>query len=250
MSQRSTPKQKKRKNIIRWAVGGTALAAVIAVVWVAIAKQWLSFDAFARDLDSVLNLVKGHYVLALLATSSACFLLTAVSAPVTVIITFICGILLGRWVGSAIAIVSLSLGATAAILIIRYLAKDFARKHVDAHESSRKLMKGMNHSQNSFLLFLRLVPGFPFWLSNLLLALTDVAIWRFFVFTLIGITPETFIYCNVGASVASVKSLSGLTSPGILIAFGLLALVSLVPFVIKQLERHGVLRKDWPFSNA
>lgn len=240
-------KQGTGHTVARWIILGVVAAVIAAVIALGIYKHWFSLDALSRERTALQRLISGHYVVALLATMAACFVLVSVSAPVSGAITFLSGMLFGRWVGTAAVVISVSLGATAAMLLVRYVLKSFVRKHVHAHESTRKIMKNFNHHQNSYLLFMRLAPGVPMWLSNVLLGLTDIPAWRFLALTVVGILPDTFIYCNVGATLISAK---GIFSAPVLISLGLLALLSLTPVAIRQLKKRHILPPGWPFSRA
>ena len=89
----------------------------------------------------------------------------------------------------------------------------------------------MNWSMRGFnyLLFLRLVPVFPFFLINLAAGLTRLPLRVFVTGTLIGIIPGGFVYVNAGASLATITSLAGVASPRVLGSFALLGLFALLP---------------------
>lgn len=247
---RRTSKTAHRRNLVRWAVIAAVTVVVLLVLYFGVTNHWLSLESLRTHRDELRKLISGHYAVALVLTTLACIALITSSAPVSGILTFACGMLFGRWVGTAVALIAETVGATLAMLLVRYVLKDFVRKRVESHDNAKKLLKLFSHHKGSFLLFMRLMPGFPFWLSNVLIGLTSIAVWRFALLTLLGDIPSTFIYCSVGASLVRANSLSDLVSPGTLIALGLLALLALVPVVLHQLERHGVLPEGWPFSRA
>jgi uncharacterized membrane protein YdjX (TVP38/TMEM64 family) len=84
----------------------------------------------------------------------------------------------------------------------------------------------------NYLLFLRLVPVFPFFLINLAAGLTRLPLRTFVIGTMVGIIPGGFVYCNAGASLATVTSLVEIVSPRVLGAFALLGLFALVPAIL------------------
>jgi uncharacterized membrane protein YdjX (TVP38/TMEM64 family) len=69
------------------------------------------------------------------------------------------------------------------------------------------------------LLFLRLVPVFPFFLINLGAGLTRMCARTFVLGTMLGIIPGSFVYCSAGASIAMISSMSDVASPQVLGSF-------------------------------
>ncbi|HEX8391629.1 MAG TPA: VTT domain-containing protein, partial [Longimicrobium sp.] len=84
------------------------------------------------------------------------------------------------------------------------------------------------------ILFTRLVPLFPFWLMNLVPAFTPVSVRVFIVATAIGILPGSFVFTNLGESLASIENAGDLLSAQTLLALGLLGMMSLLPIFIKK----------------
>ncbi|MEK7825146.1 MAG: VTT domain-containing protein [Nitrospirota bacterium] len=96
------------------------------------------------------------------------------------------------------------------------------------------IIQGFNKDAFSYLLFLRLVPLFPFWLVNLVPAFIPVAIRTYITATAIGIIPGSFVFANLGQSLGQIKSLNNLISPEVIIALMLLGLFSLSPIMLKK----------------
>ena len=92
----------------------------------------------------------------------------------------------------------------------------------------------------NYLLFLRLVPVFPFFLINLAAGLTRLPLRTFVIGTMVGIIPGGFVYCNAGASLATITSLRGIASPRVLVSFALLGFFALIPALHARLKA----RKD------
>jgi uncharacterized membrane protein YdjX (TVP38/TMEM64 family) len=88
----------------------------------------------------------------------------------------------------------------------------------------------------NYLLFLRLVPIFPFFLINLAAGLTRLPLQTFILGTLLGIIPGGFVFVNAGASLASITSVSGIASPRVLGSFALLGLFALLPVLYTKLK--------------
>jgi uncharacterized membrane protein YdjX (TVP38/TMEM64 family) len=163
---------------------------------------------------------------------------TAFSVPGAVVLSLGVGFLFGRWVGTAVIVVAATLGATLVFLAARYLFQDAARQRLGT--TGRRVIEGFQDNAFNYLLFLRLVPLFPFWLVNLVPALTGIRLRTYVAATAIGILPGTFVFANLGQSLGRIDSLGGLLSPGLLLAFGLLGLLSLVPVLLKRFRSSSV----------
>jgi uncharacterized membrane protein YdjX (TVP38/TMEM64 family) len=226
------------------------IAVLLVIVLFAADKHWLSLDSLRQHRDALMQFVTAHYWGSLSMAAAATFALVAVSAPASGALMLLSGLVFGRWVGSSIMLVSVSLGATLAMLIVRYLAQDFVRTRVRRHPRARQMVTAFGRNQGSYLLFLRVAPGFPLWLTNILFGLTDVHALRFLLLTLVGIVPDLLIYCNLGANLARVKSAHDLLSPGTIATLALLSILCLTPVVIQLLRRRHVLRPGWPFGRG
>ena len=97
-----------------------------------------------------------------------------------------------------------------------------------------KINAGFTENAMSYLLFLRLVPLFPFFLVNLAPAFTDIRLATFVAGTFIGIIPATFVYVNLGETLGRIDSLSGLVSRETIGALVLLGLLALVPVLVRK----------------
>lgn len=238
-----------RDGRIRMSIFAAAVV-LIAVLYVVFAKHWLSVDSLRSHRDALLQFKAAHYWAALGLSVLGCLVLVSFSVPVSGIFMLLCGMLFGRWQGSLLIDVSASLGATLAMLIARYFAQDFVRARVRGHRRAEKLLRSLATHQDSYLLFLRVAPWFPFWLTNLLYGLTGMPAWRFLLLTLVGMVPDAFIYDNIGAHLANVQSSRDLLSPAGIAALCLLAALCLTPVIVRELRRRRILRPGWPFRRA
>jgi uncharacterized membrane protein YdjX (TVP38/TMEM64 family) len=142
------------------------------------------------------------------------------------------GFVFGRWVGTMLVVVAATVGATLVFLAARYLFADAARRRLGS--LGEKINAGFTENAFSYLLFLRLVPLFPFFLVNLAPAFTSIPLRTYVLATLIGIIPGTFVYVNLGQALGRIDSLQGLVSRDTLLAFGLLGLFALLPVAWKK----------------
>ncbi len=96
----------------------------------------------------------------------------------------------------------------------------------------------MRENGLAYLLFLRLVPAFPFFLVNLACGVTGLPLRTYAVGTLIGIVPGSLVFVNAGASLASVESVSQVAGPRVLGSFALLGLFALLPTIVKVVRKR------------
>lgn len=223
-----------------------ALAGAVIVLYASGAGHWLNITQLKAHRDAWLALVHAHFLVALICSLTLYTLLVAISLPIADALTLLCGMLFGVWTGTLVVVIAASLGSTLALLLIRYLAADVVRARIRAKSRTQRFLDGFNRHADSYLLFMRLVPVFPFWLVNIVVALTDIPAWRFLLFTLIGILPGSFVYANVGANIARIDSMHDMVSPRVLLALGLLALLSLLPMFVRVFLRQRALIERSP----
>jgi uncharacterized membrane protein YdjX (TVP38/TMEM64 family) len=202
-------------------------------------RHWLSLDSLRAHRDALQQSVAAHYWASLSLLSLVTIAQTAISVPLSPALIILAGMVFGLWVGTVSMVIATSLGSVLALLVVRYLARDFARTRVQRHPRGRKMLAAFHRHPDSYLLFLRFEPGIPLWLANIVSALTDISVLRFSLLTLVGVIPDTFVFANIGANLAKVKSAHELLSPGIIVALALLAILALVPVAIARLRRRG-----------
>jgi uncharacterized membrane protein YdjX (TVP38/TMEM64 family) len=213
-----------------------AIAAVFAggvVAFLALdGQRYLSLDAVKANRDLLLAFADRHFVAALAIAFVIYAGTVALSLPGGLVLSLTVGFVFGRWVGTALVVVAATVGATLVFLAARYLFADAARQRLGA--LGAKINAGFTASAFSYLLFLRLVPLFPFFLVNLAPAFTSIPLRTYVLATLVGIIPGTFVYVNLGQALGRIDSLHGLVSRDTLLAFGLLGLFALLPVAWKK----------------
>ena len=181
------------------------LAVIVALSIVVIAAGWhrqLSFETVARHYEALRDFIAAHQASAVAAYVALYIAAVALSLPVGFYLTVAGGILFGAMLGGIAALV----GATAGAVLIFLLARSAVAEHLvrRAGPLAQKLAHGVRADAFSYLLFLRLLPIFPFWLVNLVAALCGVRLVTFAAATALGIIPATFAFAFVGAGLASV----------------------------------------------
>jgi uncharacterized membrane protein YdjX (TVP38/TMEM64 family) len=159
---------------------------------------------------------------------------TALSLPGAAILSLAAGAIFGAMMGTVYAVIAATAGATLAFLVTRYLLHDAIQMRFGGR--LEKLNAELETRGLNYLLFLRLVPAFPFFLINLAAGLTRLPLRTFVAGTLVGIIPGGFVFCNAGASLATVNSLAEIASPRVLGSFVLLGIFALVPALYTKLR--------------
>ena len=213
-----------------------AVVAAFAAFFLLGGRRWLSLETLQSNRARLLDFTDRHYAAVLVGAMVAYAAATALSFPGAVVLSLAVGFVFGPWVGTAVVVAGATVGATLAFLGARYLFAEGARRRMGPR--LRKLSAGFEEDGFSYMLFLRLVPVFPFWLVNLAPALTSLGTRTFVLATALGIVPGSFVYCYLGARLSTLRSLSDVyRDPRWLVALGLLAALSLVPVAWKKF-RH------------
>ncbi len=212
------------------------LALIVAVTAVALAMGWhkqLSLSSLMAHRAAVEAFVTEHWIAALAAYVGTYFAVAALSLPGAVFLTIFGGLIFG----TVAATVATLIGATAGATVIFLVAKSalggwLVRK---AGPRVEKIAAGFCADGFNYLLFLRLVPLFPFWLVNLVPALLGVPLRTFVAATALGIIPGTLAFAFFGAGLDSAIEAKGPTTHLVvgLVALGVLALV---PVVVRRLK--------------
>jgi uncharacterized membrane protein YdjX (TVP38/TMEM64 family) len=217
--------------------------------------HYFTFEAIAENRTALSTLTNDNYALALIAFVAIYMAAVAVSFPGASILTVISGLLFGWFVGGLAALVGATVGAVIIFQIARSSFGDVLAQR--AGPFMAKLAGGFSKDAFNYLLFLRLVPLFPFWVINIAPALANVRLKTFATATALGIIPGTFAFAFVGEGLDSIittqqkvqtdciaskgveacpleLSLSSLVTTEILIAFAALGVVALIPVAIKR----------------
>jgi uncharacterized membrane protein YdjX (TVP38/TMEM64 family) len=177
-------------------------------------------------------------LLAPFAFAAAYALVVALSLPVATFLSLLAGFLFGLPLGVAVVTAGATLGAVALFGLARSAVGDTLRRR--GGPWVERLRAGFARDAASYLLFLRLVPLFPFAVVNLVPALLGVPLRTFVWTTFVGILPGVTVYVNLGRSLGTLDALHGLLSADVLLAFGALGLFALVPVAVKSWRnRHA-----------
>jgi uncharacterized membrane protein YdjX (TVP38/TMEM64 family) len=153
-------------------------------------------------------------------------LITALSLPGAAVMTLLVGAVFGLGWGLVIASFASSIGATLAFLMTRYVLRDAVERRFG--DRLKAINDGVAREGSFYLFSLRLVPVFPFFLINMLMALTPLKLRQFYWVSQLGMLPGTLVFVNAGSQLSDLTSLSGILSPSLLFSFVLLGLFPLM----------------------
>ncbi|MCH7370575.1 MULTISPECIES: FAD-dependent oxidoreductase [Aeromonas] len=210
---------------------------------------------FALDLGRYLSLaelqarqaqlsvwVQAHFTLAALLFVLVYVLSTALSLPGASLLTLGGSALFGVGWGLLLVSFASSLGATLAFLSARFLLRDWVSRRFG--DKLATFEAGMAKDGAFYLLSLRLIPLFPFFLINLLMGLTPIRVSTYYWVSQLGMLPGTFVYVLAGSELATLTSTGNILSPGLVAALTLLGLMPLLmKSLVSLLQRRLALRR-------
>lgn len=216
------------------------LLAGLAVFYAFDLGRYLDFDALRENREMLLELTETHRVAAALAFAGLYIVVIAFSLPGGAFLTITGGFLFGPLLGACYVVLAATIGATILFLVAKTTLGDALRQR--AGPWLKKMEAGFQENAFNYLLVLRLIPLFPFFVVNLVPAFLGVTLRTYFLATLIGIIPGTAVYAQVGAGLGSIFdsgesfTVSGILTTDILLALCGLALLSLAPILYKKLR--------------
>lgn len=258
-------KQQSKKTALGRFGPLVALVAIAAFIYFMGWHRTFSFEQLAANREAITGLVRDHFWLSLLGYGVLYAIVVALSLPVGLFFTVLGGFLFGPIIGGTVTVIAATAGALLIFLIARTsLGEALAER---AGPWIEKLREGFKDHALNYLLFLRLVPLFPFWLVNIAPALLGVSTSTYLLGTIIGIIPATYAFSYVGAGLGSIIDAQGraydicinrndtqgirpidtncsisldpgdLVTPELLIAFAALGVVALIPVLLKKIRK-------------
>jgi uncharacterized membrane protein YdjX (TVP38/TMEM64 family) len=211
---------------------GCVLLAGIGVFFFFDLGQYLSLDALKANRDALLQYTTSQYEIAVALFILVYILQTAFSLPGGAVLTLTGGFLFGSLMGTLFVNVGATAGATLAFLAARYLLRDWVEQKFG--DRLGPIQEGFAKNAFSYLMTLRLIPAFPFFLVNLVSGLTRVNLGTYVLATSIGIIPGSFVFAFAGRQLGTINSLSEIASPPVLLAFTLLGVLALMPVAYRK----------------
>jgi uncharacterized membrane protein YdjX (TVP38/TMEM64 family) len=214
------------------------LLVLIAVAFFLRLDRYFTLDALRENRAALTAFVQSHSLAAALGFVLTYIGVVALSVPGATIMTLAGGFLFGVPLGAALTIIGATAGASLLFLIARTAFGDVLRNR--AGPFLARMADGFRNDAFNYLLFLRLVPVFPFWAVNLAPALLGMRLLPFVAATALGIVPATLVYSAFGASLGHIfdagaeVSLNDVFSPTLIAALIGVGILSLLPVVLRR----------------
>lgn len=232
------------KRIALWVGVALVAAAAIALYQHFGLGRLLTLDTLKASRDALSAHVDADPVRTGLLFFVVYVVATALSFPGASILTLAAGAMFGLGWGFVVVSFASSLGALLAFLVARYLLRDAIQARFGKRLAP--INEGMARDGTFYLLTLRLVPVFPFWLVNLLCGLTPIGAARYYVVSQIGMLPGTLVYVNAGTQLGAIQTPGDILSPALLGSFVLLGIFPLLAkWLVGLLQRRKVYAR-WP----
>ena len=205
--------------------------------------QFLSFASLQEHRQELQQLVDKWPLLAPLAYIGIYILAVAVSFPGASFLTLAGGFLFPQPFSTIYTVTGATLGASAIFFAASTAFAESLRERAGPFLS--KMQTGFKENAMSYLLFLRLVPAFPFWLVNLAPAILGVPFRTYLIATATGIIPGTFVFTQAGAGLGAIFdtgeafSIGSILNNDMKVALVALGVISLLPTIITKLRSKG-----------
>jgi uncharacterized membrane protein YdjX (TVP38/TMEM64 family) len=200
-------------------------------------SEYLTFEQLKANCEVLQEIVALHYYKSVLLYIGIYILAIALSFPSASLLTLAGGLLFGTLLGTLYSVIGATSGASIAFVLVRSLFAKYVQKKYP-HKTGQFNQAIAEHGV-SFLLFVRLVGIFPFFLINSLAALTPVSFGMFVWTTALGIIPGSLVYTFAGTQLRSLNSVRDVLSPALLGVFLLLGILALLPIILKRLTKKS-----------
>ncbi|MEO0499377.1 MAG: TVP38/TMEM64 family protein, partial [Pseudomonadota bacterium] len=190
------------KSPIRRFAPLAVLAAALAAFFLAGGGEYLSFAYLSEQYETLLAFRDANYLVAALAYVLLYTTVVAISVPGAAPLTISGGLLFGTWVGGSLTVVGATIGAVIVFWAARTAFADLLREKAGA--ALTKLREGFEKDAFNYLLFLRLIPAFPFFIVNIAAGIFGMKTVPYTAATGFGIIPGTFVFASIGAGAGAV----------------------------------------------
>ncbi len=219
------------------------LGVIVLMLWRYNIGRYFSLVYVKSQLDVWLALVQENVMIVASVFFALYVLVTAASIPGALVMTLLAGALFGFVGGVVLVSFASTLGATCSFLAARF----FLRKSISTKFSTQleKINRGIDKEGALYLFALRLIPVIPFFVINVVMGLTRMRLLTYMVISQLGMLAGTCAYVNIGRSLASIESISGLLSARVFISFIVLAIIPMLSKKIVDAIKAGRVYKKF-----
>ena len=203
---------------------------VVALFFVFDLQKYLTLEYLKSSKAFFISSYENNPILVLGSYFLFYIVITAFSLPGAVWMTLGGGAFFGLFAGTVIVSFASSIGATLAMLISRFLLRDWVQSRFE--KQMQIINAGINKDGGFYLFTLRLVPAVPFFVINLGIGLTPLRAGTFYWVSQLGMLPGTLVYINAGSELGKIHSLGGILSPNLIASF---VLLGIFPLLVKKM---------------
>jgi len=218
------------KKIVKKIAVVTVLVGLVVIFKVLGLGQYLTLSYVKASQEKFAALYADHRLPVIAAYMMIYILVTSLSLPGAAVMTLAGGALFGLWIGTLVVSFASTIGATLACFVSRFVLRDWVQRKFS--DKLKTVNEGVEREGALYLLTLRLIPVFPFWLINLIMGLTKMPLRTFYWVSQVGMLAGTVVFVNAGRELAKIDSLSGILSPGLILS---LVLLGIFPIAAKKL---------------
>jgi len=233
-----------------------AIVALLAGAWAGGLFDYVSLSGIIARREMLAAHVADNLPMSIAIYIAVYVVLVAISFPGASLLTMASGFLFGGFIGGLASVLAATIGAILIFLIARSSFGDLLERRASGFVA--RMAQGFREDAFNYLLSLRLAPVFPFWVINIVPAILNMPLRPYALATLLGVIPGTFAFAYIGAGLGSVIEAQeraqpgcaaagtcsidphSLVTPQLLAALAGLAVLSLVPVVVRRMSgRRG-----------
>jgi pyruvate/2-oxoglutarate dehydrogenase complex dihydrolipoamide dehydrogenase (E3) component/uncharacterized membrane protein YdjX (TVP38/TMEM64 family) len=225
---------------------GILLAIIISLIgafFVFDIGQHLTLESLKLNQQQLADFIQQNWLQAFIGYFLLYVVVTALSLPGAAILTLGAGALFGLGWGLLLASFASTIGATFAFLVSRFLLRDWVKTTFS--NKIKAIDEGITKDGAFYLLSLRMVPLFPFFVINLVMGITSIKTLTYYWVSQVGMLMGTVVFVNAGTQLVEINTLSDIVSADLLLSFALLGLFPLIAkFILNRLKQRRVY-KGW-----
>jgi len=216
----------------------------MGIIYLLATLDIIDLEIIRKQHAIIKKFVLKHKILSPILFTLAYIVITALSIPIGSFVTMLGGYLFSPILGTVYVVIGATVGASLIFLAARYALSNFFRKK--AGSFIEKLQKGFQENSINYLLFLRLVPLFPFWALNISLAFLNVSLLNYVWTCFVGIIPGTFVYASAGSGLGEILAmgekvnLSAIFNWKLRITLIGIAVLVLIPVFYKKIRKKKI----------
>jgi pyruvate/2-oxoglutarate dehydrogenase complex dihydrolipoamide dehydrogenase (E3) component/uncharacterized membrane protein YdjX (TVP38/TMEM64 family) len=220
-----------------------AIVMLIAAFFMFDIGQYLTLESLKAHQQDLAEYIKLNWLQAFVVYFVIYVTATALSLPGAIILTLGAGALFGLGFGLLLASFASTIGATLAFLVSRFLLRDWVKSTFS--ERIKAIDKGVEKDGPFYLLSLRLVPIFPFFVINLVMGVTSIKTVTYYLVSQVGMLIGTAVYVNAGTQLAEIEAVSDIASKELILSFVLLGVFPIIAKLILNFIKQKRVYKGW-----